>query len=130
MLLSSYNLARNVEALSTSDPVYGVGFIIGALIPLVIGYFLFRLKVENKSEMKKFLEETIYLRELYDKSEKESSREQFIVDSLVNDNVIDLEKQYYYLKLSQLDGEEVREWNSVFVLCKSEALALKAKYEN
>jgi hypothetical protein len=47
MLLSSYSFLKNIGTISVSEPVYAIGFIIGALIPIAIGYFLFRLKVEN-----------------------------------------------------------------------------------
>ena len=47
MLLSSYSFLKNIGTISISEPVYAIGFIIGAFIPIVIGYILFRLKVKN-----------------------------------------------------------------------------------
>jgi hypothetical protein len=66
MLLSSFNLIKNIPLLSSMDSIYLAGYLIGALIPMVIGYFLFRLrasevsntslKVKNKEEIKNLLD--------------------------------------------------------------------------
>lgn len=51
MLLGSWVFASKIEMLRQSDPVYAMGYIVGALIPIVTGYFLFRFKAKHETSV-------------------------------------------------------------------------------
>jgi len=60
MLISGFNLIKNIPLVSSMDSVYATGYLVGSLIPFVIGYMLFRLKVKNNSELKQFSDNELH----------------------------------------------------------------------